>query len=65
MKMVFTPAHNFDKPLSLSLSKLFKNNTIIDLGCGWGDYIKQFKNIGILCDGFGGNPYTTEMKMNG
>ena len=50
--------HLFDQSLAEALSIFFKDNTVVDLGCGLGDYIKYFKSKGIICDGYDGNPNT-------
>ena len=37
--------HEYDAPLSKALVDFFSKqraNSIVDFGCGWGDYIKHF-----------------------
>jgi hypothetical protein len=53
--------HLFDKSLAEALGTFFKYRTVVDLGCGMGDYLKSFKELGILCDGFDGNPNTKKL----
>jgi cyclopropane fatty-acyl-phospholipid synthase-like methyltransferase len=55
--------HAHDEMLSNSLVSFFKkelkdNGTVIDLGCGKGDYVKNLRKNGILTDGLDGNPHT-------
>lgn len=56
--------HCYDNILSTSLLDFFKNEnaeSIVDLGCGLGDYVKHLKNNGLNIDGFDGNPNTIEL----
>ena len=56
--------HVYDKSLSETVAKFFKNegaNSIVDLGCGMGDYTKHLQEAGFECDGFDGNPDTPEL----
>jgi len=50
--------HMYDSSLSESLVTIFKNNSVVDLGCGMGDYVKNFRTNGLKADGFDGNPNT-------
>ena len=50
--------HVFDKTLFVELKKLFKNCSVLDLGCGTGVYTKQLLENGIKSEGFDGNPNT-------
>jgi hypothetical protein len=54
--------HIFDEQLCEALKFFIKNNKIkslVDFGCGMGDYTKSFLSIeGIKCDAFDGNPNT-------
>lgn len=50
--------HAFDFNLAKELTKLFKSNTVIDLGCGEAKYVKHFRKNGIKAIGFDGNPQT-------
>ncbi|NGX28180.1 MAG: hypothetical protein K940chlam1_00355 [Candidatus Anoxychlamydiales bacterium] len=54
-------AHFYDGRLSLALSNFFRDekaSTIVDLGCGTGDYVKDLRKAKLTCDGFDGNPET-------
>lgn len=56
--------HRFDIPLSLALAHFFqaeKANTVVDLGCGTGEYIKVLRKHNIACDGYDGNPDTPKI----
>lgn len=54
--------HYFDRKLSDALIAFLKaddpSGTIVDLGCGMGDYVRHFREEGLSADGFDGNPYT-------
>ena len=57
--------HLFDAKLAKSLSLLFSGgDTVVDFGCGLGDYVNYFIDKHILCFGFDGNP-NTEKLTNG
>jgi hypothetical protein len=59
--------HIHDDRLTQALNGFFiKENvkTLVDLGCGMGDYVKFFIANGIVCDAFDGNP-NTEALTNG
>lgn len=56
--------HLFDSSLANGLLKLFNNlkvKTVLDLGCGTGDYTNFFISNGIKCDGYDGNPNTPDV----
>ena len=53
--------HLFDESLAESLANFFKYNSVVDLGCGMGDYIKKFLSAGIDCKGYDGNPNTSQL----
>jgi cyclopropane fatty-acyl-phospholipid synthase-like methyltransferase len=56
--------HSFDTTLAQRLLLFFEEEkplTIVDLGCGLGDYVKFFCDSGLACDGFDGNPNTPEL----
>lgn len=56
--------HIFDDNLSKALIDLIKEEnigSIVDLGCGKGDYARRIKDQGILCDCYDGNPNTREL----
>jgi len=53
--------HLYDKTLSNAISSFFKNEnaeSIIDLGCGTGSYVRALMENGFKCDGYDGNPNT-------
>lgn len=54
--------HYCDKPLCSAIIDMFKDvKTVLDIGCGNGGYTINFRNAGIHCDGYDGNPHTAEM----
>lgn len=53
-----TEGHIYDESLCVELFNYLNGNTVVDLGCGSGDYSKYFKENGIICDCFDGNPFT-------
>lgn len=50
--------HHYDTRLSKELGAYFRNRTVIDMGCGKGDYVRHLRRLGITCDGCDGNPIT-------
>jgi hypothetical protein len=49
--------HKFDTGLANALTELFKNNYIVDFGCGEGKYVQKFNLSGsINANGYDGNP---------
>lgn len=53
--------HAFDQKLAQNLTDFFKKehaSSIVDFGCGKGDYVKYFCKNGLTCDGYDGNPNT-------
>jgi len=59
--------HKHDGPLNEALIKYLKNlevKTILDFGCGPGDYAKNFIESGFDCDCYDGNPNTPEISCN-
>ena len=59
--------HAFDKKLAECLTIFFKNedaNSLVDFGCGLGNYVKTFKDRGINAKGFDGNPNTLLLTNN-
>lgn len=59
--------HCYDPKLGAALTTFFKNEAaaaIVDLGCGMGDYVKQFRANGMHADGFDGNPHTPQLTNN-
>ncbi|MGL4348609.1 MAG: methyltransferase domain-containing protein [Chlamydiales bacterium] len=56
--------HKFDLDLAEALSKFFiseKAKTIVDFGCGIGDYVKYLRSVDLDCKGYDGNPDTYEL----
>ena len=54
-------AHFYDGRLSSALVDFFKTekaSSIVDLGCGTGDYVKNLRKAGLTCVGYDGNPDT-------
>ena len=53
--------HIFDATLSNALLDFFKRNncnSLVDLGCGLGNYAHHFNENDLITDGFDGNPNT-------
>ena len=54
--------HMFDAQLADALVTFFsKDDSVLDLGCGMGDYVKHLRKAGIECEGIDGNPSTPEL----
>lgn len=54
--------HYCDQPLCSAIINMFYEvETVIDIGCGNGEYTLNFLNAGINCKGFDGNPCTPTM----
>ena len=53
--------HLFDPGLAQALISFFKGVTVIDFGCGPGEYVRALRAAGIPCDGYDGNPHTPEI----
>lgn len=53
--------HTTDNGLSAALCEFFKGQTVIDLGCGSGDYVKEMRAAGIIACGVDGNPDTSKI----
>jgi cyclopropane fatty-acyl-phospholipid synthase-like methyltransferase len=56
--------HIHDDSLCENLIKFYKNEavtSVVDLGCGMGNYVKSFREHGLNADGFDGNPYTPDL----
>lgn len=59
--------HAHDSSLAVSLTNFFKTenvNSLVDFGCGMGDYVKTFQKNHINAIGFDGNPNTPELTNN-
>jgi len=54
-------AYCCDKSLADALVEMFGDCTVVDIGCGNGDYVKHFLNNKILCVGYDGNPDTPKI----
>ncbi len=52
--------HHYDTRLSMGLGDYFRDKTVIDMGCGKGDYVRHLRRRGITCDGCDGNPITKQ-----
>ena len=56
--------HCYDAALGEGLATFFKNEkvtSLVDLGCGMGNYLKYFQENHINASGFDGNPNTPEL----
>jgi hypothetical protein len=51
----------FDPVLVQELTALFDGKAVCDLGCGLGKYVQWLRKRGIACDGYDGNPNTSEL----
>jgi cyclopropane fatty-acyl-phospholipid synthase-like methyltransferase len=59
--------HIYDLSLGDSLVTFFKTEnvkSVVDFGCGMGDYVKTFQENNINAFGFDGNPNTPELTNN-
>lgn len=59
--------HIYDSSLANSLITFFKNEntkSLVDFGCGMGNYVKTFQLNNINAIGFDGNPNTPELTNN-
>jgi cyclopropane fatty-acyl-phospholipid synthase-like methyltransferase len=50
--------HRFDQYLAHALWFYFAGSSVLDLGCGRGEYVRFFTERGISASGFDGNPHT-------
>ncbi|MBI2743277.1 MAG: class I SAM-dependent methyltransferase [Chlamydiales bacterium] len=51
--------HQFDRPLAAALAEFFKTEqatSVVDFGCGTGEYVDHFLKEKINCEGYDGNP---------
>lgn len=56
--------HIHDRALSNALTQYLldtKATTVVDFGCGMGDYAKDFKSAGLKVEAYDGNPNTEKM----
>ena len=61
---VGTSPHVYDRELSAGLVAFFQDEapeSVVDLGCGHGKYVRHLRENGITCEGYDGNPDTVEM----
>lgn len=59
--------HVYDSTLGISLANFFKGENVkslVDFGCGMGNYVKTFQDNDINAVGFDGNPNTPELTKN-
>lgn len=59
-----TKEHAFDKSLCDAIIEFLqkqKCRSVVDLGCGLGDYVNEISKAGISAEGFDGNPYTAQL----
>jgi len=56
--------HIYDETLCVELYNYLKNHSVIDLGCGGGQYTKYFKERNMTCNCFDGNPHTPNITNN-
>jgi cyclopropane fatty-acyl-phospholipid synthase-like methyltransferase len=59
--------HCYDSSLGDSLTNFFKSENVtslVDFGCGMGNYVKTFQKNDINAVGFDGNPNTPELTNN-
>ena len=59
--------HVYDPSLGISLTNFFLSENVkslVDFGCGMGNYVKTFLENNINASGFDGNPYTPELTNN-
>lgn len=58
-----TNTHEFDHKLCDELVKRFPVNSMVDIGCGRGDYVKAFMKSypHMKCAGYDGNPMTPDI----
>lgn len=56
--------HIHDKSLAKALTQFFIESeikTVVDFGCGLGDYAKEFKSAGLIVEAYDGNPNTEKL----
>lgn len=56
-----TENHYFDPCLCKIIGALFAGQSVIDLGCGLGDYVKYYRHLCKNIEGYDGNPHTEEL----
>lgn len=50
--------HYDDPALAMALVELFRGCSVLDLGCGNGFYVQEFRHAGLIAEGVDGNPAT-------
>jgi len=53
--------HRHDCELAAELRRFFAAETVLDIGCGKGDYLRAFRAGGVECWGIDGNPHTPQL----
>ena len=53
--------HGTDWLLADALVRFFAGKTVVDLGCGMGDYVAHLQANNICCEGYDGNPHTEQV----
>ena len=58
----FEDEHMFDVNLAQAIVEFLPSGaSVVDLGCGMGDYVKHIRAAGLVCHGVDGNPNTEEL----
>ncbi|MBT6433564.1 MAG: methyltransferase domain-containing protein [Deltaproteobacteria bacterium] len=58
----FQEEHMFDSNLANAIVEFIPmGQSVIDLGCGTGNYVRRLQEAGFDCDGVDGNPNTPEL----
>ena len=52
--------HAYDEGFSKFIINFFKGRTVIDFGCGGGEYVRELKKTIPYVEGWDGNPHTEE-----
>src|ERR1041384_6977695 len=56
--------HYTDWELAKELARFWElegAHTVVDFGCGAGEYVEYFLKQGLHCEGYDGNPHTPEL----
>ena len=56
-----TDTHLCDESLCEAIIAMFKVETVVDIGCGNGSYVRKFIEAGFDCVGYDGSPLTEEI----
>ena len=57
----------YDETLAQALVEFCRErefDSVVDLGCGAGHYVRHLRTAGVNCSGFDGNPATPEITGN-